>query len=156
MLAIVNQLFKNISEDHSYIINTDGGARGNPGPAAIGIVFYDSKSKKIGEYASYIGDKETNNTAEYTAILEGLKILIEADENIVNVLIRSDSEVVVNQINGKYKVKEIHLNNLYQAVNSFLKLIPSWKIIHIKREQNKEADKLVNMAIDMKIVETTK
>lgn len=135
-------------------INTDGGSRGNPGPAAIGIVFYDSENKIIHTDKECIG-KATNNEAEYRAIIKALEILAksswrgEFDGNGGEVLCRLDSQLVVEQLNGNYKVKQPHIRILVDKVK---KCIDQFSLdisfIHIVREQNKLADKLVNEALD--------
>jgi len=129
------------------IIYTDGGARGNPGPAAIGVVFPDLKK----EYGEQIG-VATNNIAEYKAVIFGLKkvkqLLKDEYENI-EIEIRSDSELLVHQMNGKYKVKNENLKHLYIETQNLLRNFRSVVFIHIPREKNKEADRMVNSALDL-------
>ena len=137
----------------SLIIYTDGGARGNPGPAGIGVVISDDTGKIIGQFKKYIGEA-TNNVAEYKALILALE---EADKisnfklqisNEISLEIRMDSELVVRQMQGIYKIKEPTLKLLAQEV---LKLRNQFKLVsfsHVRREQNKLADKLVNEAID--------
>jgi ribonuclease HI len=135
------------------IINTDGGARGNPGPAGIGVVIRADDNQIIGEYKQYIGEA-TNNVAEYKALilaLEQAKIISNFQFPIFNLEIRMDSELIVRQMNGQYKIKEPTLKLLAAEV---LKLIGQFKNVtfhHVPREQNKEADRLVNEAIDAAI-----
>lgn len=135
-------------------INTDGGSRGNPGPAAIGIVFSDNQEKTIYSFKECIG-KATNNEAEYRAIIKALEILLKSkwfkENNLEDksVVCRLDSKLVVEQINGNYKIKQEHIKKFMEKINELKKVI-KLKIVfvHIKREQNKNADKLVNEALD--------
>ena len=126
-------------------IYTDGGARGNPGPAGIGIVFYDQKNYLIEKYSQAIG-KKTNNQAEYEAVVFALKKAKKI--KFKNVECFSDSELIVNQLSHKYKIKDKKLQPLFIQVWNLM--IDFDKIIfhHIPREKNKEADKLVNQALD--------
>ncbi|MEK7096350.1 MAG: ribonuclease HI family protein [Patescibacteria group bacterium] len=135
-------------------INTDGGSRGNPGPAAIGVVFCDEKEGIIHKYKESIG-AATNNEAEYTAIIRALDILSkskwlkENGNDKAEVHCRLDSQLVTEQITGGYRVKQEHL----QILNTELKkLINDLKIKiffhHIPRRENKLADALVNEALD--------
>lgn len=135
-------------------VNTDGGARGNPGPAAIGIVFSDGTEKEIFSYKKYIG-RATNNEAEYKAIICALEILLkskwlsEYNDTSSNVICRLDSQLVVEQINGNYKVKQEHIKVFIEKINILkekFKLNISFS--HIPREKNKKADRLVNLALD--------
>lgn len=135
-------------------INTDGGSRGNPGPAAIGVVFYNSDGMVIHQYKQCIGEG-TNNEAEYRAIIQALKILKKSDWFISNnlaekeVICRLDSQLVVEQINGRYKVKKDHLGKFITEIKELLSDI-NFKIsfTYVPREQNKLADNLVNEALD--------
>lgn len=137
-------------------INTDGGSRGNPGPAAIGIVFSDETGEVIYKYKECIG-KATNNEAEYRAIIKAIEVLSKSNwfqENNFDgakVVCKLDSQLVVEQLNGRYKVKQDHI---IEFVNRIKDLITDFKLeisfIHIPREENKLADKLVNMALDGK------
>ncbi|MDD3480760.1 MAG: ribonuclease HI family protein [Patescibacteria group bacterium] len=126
------------------IINTDGGARGNPGPAGIGVVFSDEKGEKIATFREYIGEA-TNNIAEYKALILALEKAkdFEAEE----IECRLDSELVVKQLRGEYKVKDEKLKELYARVQELAFFKPI-KYVHVRREKNEEADALVNEAID--------
>ena len=133
---------------------TDGGARGNPGPAGIGVVIYLNENagtldvekmvvlKKI---KKYIGEA-TNNVAEYTALIVALEAALEFD--IKNVKCVLDSELVVKQLNGEYKIKEPTLQGLAQKVKALARGFESVKFSHVRREKNKLADQLVNQAMD--------
>lgn len=127
------------------IIHTDGGVRGNPGPAAIGVV--------VGEksYGEAIGNT-TNNIAEYKAVIFGLKkaksLLGGKKAEGTEIEVRSDSELIVSQMNGRYKIKEDSLKPLFIDVWNLKQDFKSVAFIHIPREKNREADKLVNQALD--------
>lgn len=125
---------------------TDGGARGNPGPAGIGIIILDGAKKKIKESFRYIGET-TNNIAEYSALIHGLEesLALDADEIVISL----DSELIVRQLNGEYKVKDAGLRELFDKAIGMLKRFGSFEIRHIDRAKNKEADKLVNKAINL-------
>lgn len=130
-------------------INTDGGARGNPGPAGIGVVLRDENEKIIAGFKQYIGEA-TNNVAEYKALILALE---EARKTGVEFLeVRMDSELVVKQMQGKYKIKEPGLQVLAGEVFKLIKYFKSVRFTHVRRELNKEADKLVNQAIDEAII----
>lgn len=127
------------------IIFTDGGARGNPGPAAAGIIIKDAAGKKLAGYGEYLG-KQTNNYAEYSALISGLKKAKELGATEVECVL--DSELVTKQMNRQYKVKEPTLQKLfiqtYNLASTFKKVIYR----HILREGNKEADWWVNRILD--------
>jgi len=132
-----------------YTVNTDGGSRGNPGPAAVGIVIQkeDTTDKEI---ARYIG-VATNNVAEYTALLIAIEELQnEQQDNSQNTNIHFilDSELVVKQLQGKYKINDPTLKNLAEQIKKIQKSFNQVVYKHVKREFNKKADKLVNIALD--------
>lgn len=129
----------------NYKVFTDGGSRGNPGPAALGFVIYDSSNKLIFEYSKYVGET-TNNSAEYLALLFACYKLKSIKAKEVEFYL--DSELVVKQIKGEYKIKDEQLKNLYDKIQNELKNF-KFTINHVPREKNKEADKLVNQALDM-------
>ncbi len=126
------------------VIFTDGVSRGNPGPAAIGAVMKDEQGRSIASISQAIG-RTTNNQAEYRAIIAALENAISLGTSQVNM--RSDSELVVRQINGQYRVKKASLKPLYQQVKQLQSQLESFTITHIPREQNIEADNLANMAL---------
>lgn len=135
-------------------INTDGGSRGNPGPSAIGIVFSDTKGKVIHEYKQCIGEG-TNNEAEYKAIIKALEMLLKSkwfeENNIADkkVVCRLDSKLVVEQINGAWKIKQDHLKGFVTQIHTMIdQMHLNIIFIHIPREENAAADKLVNEALD--------
>ncbi|MFH1189317.1 MAG: ribonuclease HI family protein [Candidatus Omnitrophota bacterium] len=124
---------------------TDGGSRGNPGPSGIGVVIRDSK-KKVKEIFKYIGET-TNNIAEYSALVSGLEEA--AALKATDVVIHLDSELLVKQLNGEYKVKDANMKALFDTSIGLLKRFDSFEVRHIERSKNKEADKLVNKAINL-------
>jgi len=128
------------------IIYTDGGSRGNPGPAGAGIVIFDSKKKKVKELCKYLGET-TNNNAEYNALICGLEEArsLGAEEVVVKI----DSELVAKQLNGEYRVKNADIKPLFEKALAALKYFKSFKVEHIDRSKNKEADKLANKAINL-------
>ena len=128
-------------------IFSDGGARGNPGPAGIGVVIKKENNETLAEISDYLGE-QTNNYAEYTALIAGLKKADELGANEVECFL--DSELVTKQMQGKYKVKEPTLQKLFvQAYNASQKF-KKVTFNHVYRENNREADALVNKAIDEK------
>jgi ribonuclease HI len=135
------------------IIFTDGGARGNPGPAAAGAVITEESGKILRSLKKYIGET-TNNVAEYKALLLGLSeaaSLVNDSGSIigsVSILVKMDSELVVRQMQGRYKIKDPNLKLLAADVFKLLNKFKNVEFGHIPREQNKLADKLVNEAID--------
>ncbi|OGY45371.1 MAG: hypothetical protein A3A24_00420 [Candidatus Buchananbacteria bacterium RIFCSPLOWO2_01_FULL_46_12] len=124
-------------------MHTDGGARGNPGPAGIGVVLEYNDQKK--NYKKFIGTA-TNNQAEYQAVILGLEKAKEAGIQEVDVFL--DSELVQQQLIGGYKVKNQDLASLFVKVWNLQQSFKKVKYIHVRRTDNKEADKLVNQAID--------
>ena len=136
-------------------INTDGGSRGNPGPAGIGVVFYDQEGKEIHAYHEYIGET-TNNQAEYKAIIKALEILTKSKwlkdnngDSSKKIVCRLDSSLVVEQINGNFKVKNEGIKPLIVEVNKLkLKINVSTSFVHVPREKNTRADELANIAMD--------
>ena len=126
------------------VIFTDGVAEPNPGPAAIGAIIKDEQGKLIASISQPIG-RATNNQAEYRAIIAALEEAIRLGANHVDVC--SDSELVVRQINGRYRVKNASLKSLYQQVKQLQSQLKSFTITHIPRQQNREADRLANIAL---------
>ena len=131
------------------VVFADGGSRGNPGPAAIGFVVKDENGKTLAEKGKRIG-RETNNVAEYTAVIEALKWLVgefRVKELQVNFFL--DSQLVVNQLNGLYKIKNANLRNLIIKVRQLERAISgNVSYQYISRERNQEADSLLNQSLD--------
>ena len=127
------------------IICTDGAARGNPGSAAIGATLKDEKGNLIQNISRRIG-RTTNNQAEYYAVIAALEKAISL--GVKNVEIKADSELLVRQINGEYRVKNAALRLLYKKVIQLIDSLENFEIAHIPRWQNTDADKLANTALD--------
>lgn len=127
------------------IIHTDGAARGNPGPAGIGVIMKCPDGKVVGEHYEYLGET-TNNQAEYKALIRALKEAIKLEAEEVDIF--ADSELMVSQIKGIYKVKNEGLKPLFDEARGLVKKIKTFHIAHVRREKNKEADNLANIAID--------
>lgn len=125
-------------------VNVDGGARGNPGPAAIGVVVRGG-GEVIEEVGERIGDA-TNNVAEYKALLKGIELAAAHGASDLELL--GDSELVVRQVEGRYKVKNAGMKELHEEVKRALREFDSWSIRHVRRAENAEADRLVNEALD--------
>ncbi len=136
------------------IIYTDGGARGNPGPAAVGVVFCNGKKKVIEKHSKYLGDNLTNNIAEYEAAIFGLekfksrfgKKLAKETE----VEIRTDSELMYKQFKGEYKIKNEGMQKRFIKLRNLCVDFKKVKMKHVSRNYNKDADKLVNQELDKK------
>jgi ribonuclease HI len=126
------------------IIYTDGASSGNPGPAAIGAVIQDGQGRVISRISRRIG-RATNNQAEYRAIITALGEAVRLGAGEVD--IKSDSELVVKQLKGRYRVKKAILRPLYQEVVKLVGSLEAFSITHIPREQNREADRLANRAL---------
>jgi len=134
------------------IIYTDGGSRGNPGKAGIGVVFCNEMGQEIKKYGEYLGDNLTNNEAEYSAVIFALKkfkaLFGKALAENSEVEIRADSEFLVKQMNGEYKILDEKIQKLFIEVWNLKLDFKAVKFRHIAREKNKEADRLVNEALD--------
>lgn len=127
---------------------TDGASRGNPGPSGIGVLAKDETGEFIFQHYKYIGIG-TNNQAEYTALIEGLKKLMHLHApGEIDLTVNADSQLMIRQLRGEYKIKNKKLaelkNNVDKLIGSFKKV----KFVHIPRELNKEADKLANKALN--------
>lgn len=133
-------------------IFTDGGSRGNPGPSAIGVVFCNEKGQSFKEYSEYLGEGITNNEAEYRAVIFGLqKFKALFGKKIATnseIEIKSDSELLIKQLNGKYKVLDKKIQGFFLEVWNLKLDFKRVKFSLISRERNKEADRLANEALD--------
>ena len=127
------------------VVHVDGGARGNPGPAAIGIVVSDTDGAVLDEHAERIG-VATNNVAEYRAVLVGVRRAAALGAREVRII--NDSELVARQLTGAYKVKHPSMKPLYLEAISALRGFDAWQIRSVPRAQNARADELVNEALD--------
>lgn len=133
------------------IVNTDGGARGNPGPAGVGVVIADDTGKMIHEFSKFLGNG-TNNFAEYQAVsfaLQALKKKFGKKTKEVQFDVRLDSELVQKQLSGEYQIKEPGLVPLFIEIHNLrVSNFPYITFTHVRREQNKRADELANEAMD--------
>lgn len=135
-----------------FIIYTDGGSRGNPGKAGIGVVICNEKDQEVKKYGEYLGDNLTNNEAEYSAVIFALKKFKalfgkKLAEN-TDIEIRADSELIVKQLNGQYRLENPKIQQFFIEIWNLKFDFKSVKFKHIPREKNKEADRLVNEALD--------
>lgn len=128
----------------TYKLFTDGGARNNPGPAAVGCVLYKN-DEVLETYKKYIGEK-TNNEAEYFALIAGLSLAKKHKVQKIDCYL--DSELVIKQLNKEYKVKNARLKDLYEQVTKISEFFEKITFKHVKRDQNTVADGLVNSALD--------
>lgn len=126
------------------VLYTDGAARGNPGPAAVGIVIQDGSGRVLREVARAIG-RATNNQAEYRALILGLEEA--ARLGAAHLEVRMDSELIVRQLSGRYRVKDAALKVLFERASELLRGFPSVTLRHIPREDNRRADALANAAL---------
>jgi ribonuclease HI len=127
------------------IVSCDGAARGNPGPAGFGVHITDDRGTVVGELSGWLGET-TNNVAEYTAAREGLRRAAELGAQRVH--LRSDSQLLIEQLSGRYKVKAAHLRPLYQDVVAAMAGFDDVTLEHVPRERNREADRLANAGVD--------
>jgi ribonuclease HI len=134
-----------VSGPQRLVVNVDGGARGNPGPAAIGVVVSTPDGDVLEEHAERIGSA-TNNVAEYRALMLGLERALALGAREVELI--GDSELVVRQVQGEYKVRDEVLWRLNKHVIRALAEFDSWSIRHVRREDNEAADRLVNEVLD--------
>lgn len=127
------------------VMHIDGGARGNPGPAGAGVVIRAASGALIHEGAYFLGE-QTNNAAEYLALLRGLSRALQ--DGPASLVVHSDSELLVQQITGNYRVKSEKLAALFEQAQRQLLRVPRWSFRHVRREQNRRADELANIAMD--------
>ena len=127
------------------IVNVDGGSRGNPGPAAVAAVATDPSGEELAERSETIGEA-TNNVAEYRALLLGIELAKQLGATEVDLV--GDSELIIKQVRGEYKVKDAGLKPLHSAAQTALGDFSEWSLRHVKRHLNAEADALVNQALD--------
>jgi ribonuclease HI len=134
------------SSEQGYLVAyIDGGARGNPGPAGYGVVFEDEVGRPVATLSEYLG-RQTNNYAEYSGLLAALNYTLRHGFKALKVV--SDSELMVKQINGEYKVSSPTLKELHERAMKLLDQIECFEIRHVLREKNRDADRLANMAMD--------
>ena len=131
--------------EHYLIAHSDGGARGNPGPAGYGVVIKDESGKKVAALSEYLGH-QTNNFAEYQGLIAALEYALEHGPKALKLI--SDSELLVRQIKGIYKVKNVTLQDLHGRAKELIARMDWFSIDHALREHNREADELANAAMD--------
>lgn len=128
-----------------FVANVDGGARGNPGPAAWGVVVVGADGAPAERHAGSLG-RATNNVAEYRGLIEALRLASERGAREVE--IRGDSELIVKQMLGRYKVRHPDLIPLHREADALARRFERFRIVHVRRERNKDADRLVNRVLD--------
>lgn len=142
-------LFGNAEPERKHLAafhaNIDGGSRGNPGPAAYGVVIRDARGEIVAKLKKYIG-QNTNNVAEYFGLIAALDYA--QTHGIRALRVESDSELLVKQMRGQYKVKSEDLRPLFERARKMVQSLESFRIDHVFREQNRDADALVNQALD--------
>jgi ribonuclease HI len=131
--------------ENECLLMVDGAARGNPGDAGCGAVILDGSGKMVKELSRYLG-QATNNVAEYEGLLMGLEALRALGKKRIRV--QSDSQLMVRQLNGEYRVKDEKLKTLFQKAVTLLRQFEAYRIVHVPRELNKLADRLANKGID--------
>ncbi len=136
---------KNIKLTETVKIFTDGASRGNPGPAALGVVFYDENNTLLAEFKQCLGN-QTNNYAEYMAVIKALEISLDRGARSLDVY--CDSQLLVRQMSGEYKVKSPQIKELFIQTRQLTRQFLRVSFHHVKREFNKEADALANQALD--------
>lgn len=127
------------------VAHVDGGARGNPGPAGYGVVIKDMGGRKLAELSEYLGI-QTNNYAEYRGLIAALEYALAHNHDGLRVL--ADSELIVRQIKGVYKVRNPGLRPLFERAQELIRRLKWFEIEHVRREQNRAADRLANQAMD--------
>ncbi len=131
--------------EHYLIAHSDGGARGNPGPAGYGVVIQDQSGRKVAQLSEYLG-RQTNNFAEYQGLIAALEYALEHGPKALKLI--SDSELLVRQIKGIYQVKNLTLKDLHDRAQQLISQLEWFSIGHALREHNQEADRLANQAMD--------
>lgn len=131
----------------SLVLHVDGASRGNPGESGFGVHVTTQDAQPVAELYGYLG-KATNNVAEYQALLHGLRFALERGAR--NIEVYSDSELLVRQIGGRYRVKNPGLAPLFREAQALLARFESARVAHVPRERNREADALANKAVDLR------
>lgn len=143
----MTELIVNSTWPESVIIYTDGASRGNPGPASLGVYVLEEQGQVVEEVAETLGE-QTNNYAEYMAVVRALEKAIE--KKCSRVHLKADSQLLVRQVQGQYKVKAEGLKPLFLKVKELESQLEKVTYEHVRRELNKEADRLANYALDRK------
>jgi ribonuclease HI len=138
-----------MAHPHKLIIETDGASRGNPGLAGAGVIVKDAQGRRIETIHKFLG-VTTNNQAEYQALIEGLQAAIR--HRAEDVTVQMDSELVVKQMTGQYRVRHPEILPLYLEASELAAQIPTVRFVHVLREKNPGADEVANMAIDSRMV----
>jgi ribonuclease HI len=138
-------LFQRERPEHYLIAHVDGGARGNPGPAGYGVSIEDESGKKVAELSEFLGVR-TNNFAEYAGLIAAIAYAVAHKHDALAVV--SDSELLVKQMNGQYKVRAPDLITLHKRAQETARQLAWFHISHVRREQNRDADRLANEAMD--------
>jgi ribonuclease HI len=128
-----------------WLLMVDGASRGNPGEAGCGALILDDKGAVVNELSRYLG-RTTNNVAEYEGLLMGLAALRQRGAK--KIVVQSDSQLLVRQLNGEYRVKDEKLKVLFERAMRLLRQFEAYRIVHVRREMNKMADRLANRGID--------
>jgi ribonuclease HI len=129
------------------VMHIDGGSRGNPGPAGSGVVITSAEGQPLHAGGYFLG-KTTNNVAEYTGLIRGVEAALQL--GVTDLTIRADSQLMVRQVNGQYKVKNAGLKPLHAQAKKLLGRLDGWRFGHVYRDDNQEADALANQAMDAK------
>ncbi len=146
-MSLVQDLWQELPRRISILV--DGCARGNPGHAGSGVVVLDGRGRVILKKARYLGST-TNNVAEYTALIDGLREAVEL--KALEVVVQTDSELVLRQMKGEYKVKDVKLKGLFAEAQRLSRSFVSLSFVHVERKYNKDADRLANEAVDSFLV----
>lgn len=133
------------SEDKQITAHIDGGSRGNPGPAAYAVVVTTADGNRLTSFSKYLG-QATNNVAEYEGLLAALDYALQHNHRRLKII--TDSELMARQMNGQYKVKNPNLKVLYERARTLIGKLDAFRIEHVRREHNREADRLANEAMD--------
>ena len=144
LFASASESTSSLSQD-SIVAHIDGGSRGNPGPAGYGVAINDAAGRRVAELSDYLG-VQTNNFAEYSGLLAALEYAVKHGHKALKVV--SDSELLVKQMRGEYKVRNETLQQMAHEARGLIRKLESFQIRHVLREQNREADGLANQAMD--------
>ncbi len=138
---------ESVSPDRTYVLRFDGGSRGNPGRAGAGMVLYDGEDgAEVWCGSHYLGDRYTNNEAEYRGLITGLRCARSL--GVRNIVVQGDSQLILRQLDGRYKVKSRNLIAYYQEARSLISEFASFQTCHIERARNARADELASLAMD--------
>jgi len=137
---------ESVHADQEYTLYCDGASRGNPGSASIGYALFDATGTEVFGKGVYLGEKITNNVAEYESLRHGLQDALDC--GVRHLCVRMDSQLVVRQLQGAYRVRHAGLQPLFQAVQKLLTAFETFRIEHVGREDNGRADALANQALD--------